>query len=202
MKNELNPENSVTRENPPEIFYQKVNLVEHIFFPLCIVLIFFFCHQGETFVPSLLLQRFVLLLGGYFIALQDFKEKIIPNQWVLYLLFGWILTVIPQMLNNMEGFYPSLIHSAFGFLIGGGLFLFIYLISHQNIGAGDVKFIAVVGLFLGMDLVLQAMVYGSLMVSFFTVIMVFLKKLTVKDTIPLAPFLYAGIFLTLLWSAR
>lgn len=192
MKDELNP------ENPPEIFYQKVKLLEHIFFPLSIVLIFFFCHRGETFVPVLLLQRFILLLGGYFIALQDFKEKIIPNQWVLYLFFGWILTAILQVLTNMEGFYLSLLHSAFGFLMGGGLFLFIYLVSHQNIGAGDVKFIAVVGLFLGMDLVFQAMVYGSLMVSFFTVIMVLFKKLTVKDTIPLAPFLYAGIFLTLL----
>ena len=55
---------------------------------------------------------------------------------------------------------------------------------------------AVSGLYLGFDGVLPAMLYGTVLATLVTLVLVLLKKLGRKDTFPLVPFLYAGMLLT------
>lgn len=144
-----------------------------------------------------LLQRELLLVIGYLIAIKDTRDKSIPNRMILALLVCWLFTIFPQLVVDIEIGLDRLTNAAIGFLIGGGLFLLVYLISKNGLGGGDVKLMAVVGLYLGMSGVLPAMLYGSILAAIFGLVLILLKKIGRKDTIPLVPFLYIGILIAI-----
>lgn len=144
-----------------------------------------------------LLQRELLLVIGYLIAIKDMRNKNIPNSMILALLVCWLFTIFPQLVVDIEIGLGRLKNAAIGFLIGGGLFLLVYLISKNGLGGGDVKLMAVVGLYLGMNGVLPAMLYGSILAAAFGLVLILLKKISWKDTIPLVPFLYVGILIAI-----
>ena len=83
-----------------------------------------------------------------------------------------------------------------GFLTGGLIFWLVYAISRGGLGGGDVKLAATSGLYLGLDGVLSMMLYGSVLAASTGVVLILLKKIKPKDQIPLVPFLYVGILLT------
>lgn len=144
-----------------------------------------------------LLQSELLVIIGYLVAVTDAKDKWIPNSIVLMLLSGWVLTIVPQLFVDTEAAVEALKNAAMGLAAGGGLFLLVYLVSKNGLGGGDVKFMAVAGLYLGLGGVIAAMLFGSILAALYGFSMILLKKLNRKDTIPLAPFLYAGILITI-----
>lgn len=144
-----------------------------------------------------LLQHELLLVIGYVAAVKDIREKVISNRTILALLVCWLLTMLPQLAADIEVGMNRLVNAAVGFLIGGVLFLLVYLISKNGLGGGDVKFMAVVGLYLGLNGILPAMLYGSILAALFGLVLILLKKIGRKDAIPLAPFLYVGILITI-----
>ena len=144
-----------------------------------------------------LLQSELLLVIVYLAAIKDIRDKSIPNSMTLALLACWLLTIVPQLAVNIEIGLDRLVNAAIGFLIGGGLFLLVYLISKGGLGGGDVKLMAVAGLYLGMNGILPAMLYGSILAALFGLVLILLKKIGRKDAIPLVPFLYIGILITI-----
>lgn len=144
-----------------------------------------------------LLQRELLLVIGYVAAVKDIREKLVANSTVLALLVCWLLTILPQLAVDIQRGVGRLTNSAIGFLIGGGLFLLVYLISRNGLGGGDVKFMAAAGLYLGVNGILPAMLYGSVLAALFGGVLILLKKIGRKDAIPLVPFLYVGILITI-----
>ena len=99
--------------------------------------------------------------------------------------------------------YPTyakeLLISAFGgMLLGFLVFLLAYGLSRKSIGLGDVKLVAVLGFDLGMSLVWTVMVAGLLLAGIYSCIQLARKKVSMKDAIPLAPFLAAGTILIML----
>lgn len=163
---------------------------------LAIALLVLRLHQLDGFI---LLQYELLLSIGYAAAVQDLKDKTVPNTIILALLACWTLTIFPQLVAgaNLEHGIEKLLRAAAGFLVGGGLFLLVYLISRNGLGGGDVKFMAVAGLYLGADGILPAMLYGSIFASLFGLALILLKKIGRKDPIPLIPFLYIGIIISI-----
>lgn len=155
--------------------------------------------QWETGVLALI-ERAILLVGGYFIALYDAKHKMIENRFNLLLLAGWCAIMLVRLVLDIQAAFPMLCRSVIGLLFGGGLFLLLYIISRQGLGGGDVKFMAVAGLYLGYQSVVPAMLFGSIYAALYAGILLLLKKISYKDTIPLAPFLYAGMLTTVLFS--
>jgi Flp pilus assembly protein protease CpaA len=145
--------------------------------------------------PFILLLYSLLIIFGYIASVTDIKTKTISNKLILAMLAGWILIVIPQLFFDIESILLFLRDSLFGLLTGGGVPLFIYIISRKGLGGGDVKFMAVAGLYLGMIMILSALLYGSILAGLTGLILILTKKRGRKDTIPLAPFLYIGILL-------
>ena len=70
------------------------------------------------------------------------------------------------------------------------------MVSRKGLGGGDVKLMAVSGLYLGAGSVLPAMLYGSVLAAVTAGVLIALKKIGRKDAIPLVPFLYAGMLIT------
>jgi Flp pilus assembly protein protease CpaA len=147
-----------------------------------------------------LLRNVLLAVFGYFAAVGDLKSKKIPNTLVLAMLAGWVILTVPQLFVNIEAALSFLLDAAIGFALGGGLFLLVYLFSRKGIGGGDVKFMAVSGLYLGLSGVITAMFCGTVLAGLAALVLLLLKRIGRKDSIPLAPFLYAGILITLFFT--
>lgn len=70
-----------------------------------------------------------------------------------------------------------------------------YLLSHKNMGAGDVKLVLVMGLYLTGEYVVGAVLYGCIVGAIFSAVQLARKKLSRKDAIPFVPFLYIGLII-------
>lgn len=149
--------------------------------------------------PVELLVREMLTVFGYFAAVSDWTEKRVPNTLLKCMLGAWVLILVPQLFLQTENAVFRLLAGGLGLLIGGGIFLLVYLFSRGGLGGGDVKLMAASGLYLGVQNVLPAMLYGSILASIAGGILILMKKIGRKDAIPLVPFLYAGILLTMLF---
>ena len=148
----------------------------------------------------ILLWFTMITIFGYIAAVLDLESRRIPNGLNLAMLFAWLTTITPKLLFDTDRAVALLWESALGAAIGGGLFLLVYVISRKGLGGGDVKFIAAAGLYLGLGGVIPAMLYGTILAALTGVVLILLKKIGRKDSIPLAPFLYIGILLTVFLS--
>ena len=132
--------------------------------------------------------------------LFDLNQKRIPNMIVLGMLAGWLLLVMPQLFLDTQRGIWLLADSLLGLLFGGGVFLAVYLLSRKGLGGGDVKFMAAAGLYLGFGKTIPAVLYGTILAAGFGLILIALKEMTRKDSMPLAPFLFIGIMITVFTS--
>jgi len=148
----------------------------------------------------LLLQRELLIVFGYIASLTDIRSKRVPNKLVSVMTAAWILAIVPQLFFQTEKALAIMFSGLIGFVMAGLLFLVVYLVSRKGLGGGDVKLMAVAGLYLGFNGVLPSMLYGSILASIFAVILILAKKIGRKDAIPLVPFLYIGMLLTMFFQ--
>jgi len=170
-------------------------LAPYIGIPVLAAALFFM--RRNTLSANQLLQLALLLLFGYLATVTDIKSKLVPNRLVLFMFAAWVLVFIPYLFLRIEAALPLLLSSALGFVLSGVIFLLVYLISRKGLGGGDVKLMAVAGLYLGLGRVLPAMLIGSVLAAVAAVILILAKKMDSKGTIPLVPFLYVGILLTI-----
>ena len=148
-------------------------------------------------MDSFIMLRYeILAIFGYIAAVFDIKLKKIPNSLILATIAAWVLIMTPKLFLDADSAIMLLVDSTIGFAIGGGIFLFVYIISRKGIGGGDIKFMAVTGLYLGYYGVLPAMLCGTISAALTGFALILLKKIGRKDAIPLAPFLCAGILVT------
>ncbi|MCK8825281.1 prepilin peptidase [Fuchsiella alkaliacetigena] len=151
---------------------------------------------------------FLLLYKQYFLSTQflvygflttllivasviDLRQQIIPNQ-INYLGIG-AGTLSSLLLADL-----SLFSSLVGVVMAGGALLFLAVISRGGIGMGDVKFLAMIGSFLGARLALLSLVLGSLIGS-----LLFLPFLVIgvkgrKDRVPFGPLIALGAIIMIL----
>lgn len=161
-----------------------------------VLLLALFLLRGWRTEPLQLLMWGALITFGYLAAMGDFLNKRVPNRLVGWMAAAWALIMMPQLFFRTEEALRFLISGGLGFLMGGGLFLLVYFVSRGGLGGGDVKLMAAAGLYLGFQDVLQVMLYGSILAALTGGGLILMKKIDRKDAIPLVPFLYAGILLT------
>jgi Flp pilus assembly protein protease CpaA len=149
--------------------------------------------QADTYTTVIYLM---LVIFGYIAAVFDIRAGKIPNTLILSMLIFWVLTTALRLLHSADTAIAAMIDSIIGFAIGGGIFLLVYAISRKGLGGGDVKFMAATGLHIGLSKVLMAMFYGTVFAALFGLSLILMKKMGRKDSMPLAPFLYAVILLT------
>ena len=167
----------------------------YIGLPIIMIALWFLKHEELSGITILL--RLVLTAFGYVAMVGDIREKRVPNSLVGTLLAAWILIMVPQLFYQTQTAIALMISGGIGFLLAGIIFLVVYLISRGGLGGGDVKLMAVAGLYLGFNGVMPAMLYGSMLAAIVTLTLVLLKKMGRKDTFPLVPFLYVGMLLTM-----
>lgn len=139
----------------------------------------------------------VIIWGMSVLSVTDAKNKVIPNKFLLLLLAIWAIFICGYMIFEVEKGVALLALSAAGGLAGGLIFLLCYLVSRGQLGAGDVKLAAVLGLYLTGQRIVGAIFYGALLCSIYALVQLARKKIGLKDGLALVPFLYAGMCITL-----
>lgn len=148
--------------------------------------------------PAVLLMREVLLILGYFAAVKDSQEQRVPNRLILTLLGAWCMVIVPQLFVQPETGLSLILSGVVGAIFAGVVFLTVYFVSRKGLGGGDVKLMTAFGLYLGLNSVVPAMLYGTLLAAVAGGVLILLKKVGPKDSIPMVPFLYIGVVLTVL----
>ena len=121
------------------------------------------------------------------ISVIDIKTKKIPNFLILIFMLVWIVIASLKLIDTST--------SVYGFAVGGLLLYITALATNDDIGGGDVKLVAVSGLYLGFPGIMYATLYGFGVVALISLVLIKLNK---KDYIPLGPFISLGIIIQLI----
>lgn len=141
----------------------------------------------------LCLMFFLTILG--FI---DCEKRIIPNR-ILAVMFLVRAVLLTGEIILFPSYWKELVISAVaGLGIGFLVFLLAYVLSRRNLGLGDVKLSAVLGWYLGASLIWWDLIVCLFLSAAYSCIQLFRKKVKLKDSIPLAPFISFGTILVLL----
>ena len=160
---------------------------------LPVLLLAYALAKGGGQSPTQLVLRLALLCGGYAAALTDLLERRVPNRLTAALALAWLLLLSPLALYDTE---RAALNGLVGLAIAAVVMLAVYFVSRKGLGGGDVKLMCAAGLYLGYDGTLTALLYGSVLAAVTALALILTKKISAKDAIPLAPFLYAGILFT------
>ena len=147
------------------------------------------------YIKASKLTFLIMLLAP--IAYIDFKSHIIPNILVLTGIFARIVFYIMEIIAFKQETLGIFKSDMKGLLLGCGIFLLGGLITKNGIGMGDVKMYAAIALFMGYFGTLFSLLVSLFICSIASIILLATGKKTRKDTVPLAPFVYIGTFITM-----
>ena len=145
-------------------------------------------NQFEFTLDSLLV--FIFCFSLVIIFMTDFKEFIIPNT-ITYpiIILGTVINILnlnPFEVNLLDSLIAGIL-SAFLFFIISKVFLIVR--KKEGLGMGDVKLIAMIGFWVGIQSTLIIIIISSLVGALFGLIMVGFKKLQIADYLPYGCFI-------------
>jgi leader peptidase (prepilin peptidase)/N-methyltransferase len=135
------------------------------------------------------------------ITFVDLDYQIIPDRITLPgiligLIAGSLLMPDPFFRHSPLGLKASII----GFLVGGGIFYAIAILSKGGMGGGDIKMMAMVGSLMGWKSVLLTTFLGSLTGAILGIFLMVTRGKGRKTKIPFGPFLALGSLVTLFFG--
>lgn len=164
-----------------------------------------FYYFGFTIDAFFYLILLYLLLG---IALIDLEHRIVPNVLVTAGLIGGVLLLLPAAASFLFELPGWLIvergapDALGGLLLGGAVMLIIIAASRGGMGAGDLKLMAMIGLFVGLRGTVVVMMLGFLFGALVGLAFIILGRLTRKDALPFAPYLSLAALIQVLWGEQ
>lgn len=149
-----------------------------------------------------LIFYFIFVVFGVLIAFIDLDEKIIPDLFLIVLSFNAIGFLVYKLLTVEN--YSWLSH-IYGLLAGFLPFLLIRFISgkiykREALGFGDVKYMAVIGFFVGWQKVLLLILIGSFLASVIQITLISLKKKERDEEFAFGPYLIFGSYLAIVYG--
>ncbi|MBR1398270.1 MAG: prepilin peptidase [Selenomonadaceae bacterium] len=140
-------------------------------------------------------QMIYSIIAAYLLVLimvTDFEQYVIFNKMLIP--FALIGAVYIFHLN-----LPILNHLAAA-LLGGVIFLILALITKGGIGGGDIKLVAVLGLWFGIDDLLFIVVAASIMAGVAALIMIIFTKKSRRDYLAYGPYFSISAIYCLLFQ--
>jgi leader peptidase (prepilin peptidase)/N-methyltransferase len=138
----------------------------------------------------------LVAISAFFIliALMDYKFHLVLN------VVTYPAVVLAFIVNVVLLRQPAL-HFLLGVGFAFGLFYLTALVRPNGLGGGDVKLAALTGAILGFPQVLWALIAGAAASAIVIAALLLSRRLTLKDSIPYAPFLCLGTLLVMIHNA-
>ena len=161
-----------------------VELLTGILFVLCLY----------SIVPSIYLYK-TLIFTSFLIVISiiDYDHSLIFDN----VLIPMALTGVA--INISMGDIKTL-NMLFSGLLGGSIFLMLAIISKGGFGGGDIKFMACIGLWLGLKYTVLSVLLSFIFGGIGATILLLLKKKSIKDKFPYGPYIAMASFITLLYG--
>lgn len=132
------------------------------------------------------------------IAFIDLNEMLISDRMVALLV---LLKLGHKLINYFAYDQPmNMKSSLMGVLVGGGVFLLIYIVSQGGMGDGDITLMAALGFILGWKYVILNIILSFLLGAIISVGLLAFKIKDRKDPIPFGPFIILGFFIVLFFG--
>ena len=142
------------------------------------------------------LRYLALICGLVRLTCWDCARRLIPNRILARLLAVRLLLAMGELICMSEAWTDTLGPLVLGGILGGGVFLVVYILSRGGMGAGDVKLMAVAGAYLGTG-IWDVIIRSLFLAAAWGLILAVGKKAGWKQGIPFAPFVLAGT----IWKA-
>jgi leader peptidase (prepilin peptidase)/N-methyltransferase len=128
----------------------------------------------------------------------DLDFRIIPDRFSIG---GIILGVVFSPFVFEHSFVEALLGALGGFgLLWFMAFIYEKITGREGMGFGDVKYLGMIGAFLGFHSALTSLVLASFIGAIVGVILILVQKKNLKTALPFGPFLTVGALLQLFWS--
>ncbi len=150
----------------------------------------------------------------------DFRERLIPDGVSIFIVLSGFFVILSKyfypesisidmgqwsLLGNYALIFPGgtnfpwshLFGALFGIILFGGLFL---LSRGRGMGMGDVKLAGALGFFIGWPDAALALISSFIIGALFSIVLIVLKRKTMKDFIPFGPFMALGVVLIFLFG--
>lgn len=166
-----------------------------VFFSLLITAFILGTVRRDEIALEPLLRWVTILCGCYVLAYIDYQEHIIPNKIILVLFLVRIAFLIYEVIIAKEYFSYVILNAILGAAAGAVFMLVGMLISRKGLGMGDVKLFFVIGFYVSSYEVISTMLYTFLLSAIVGIVLLMTKKVSLHDTMPLAPFALGGILI-------
>ncbi len=147
-----------------------------------------------------------LLVLLYAVTLIDLDLRIVPNALVAAGMIAGLLFYLPALLSMVTKVPGWLLidrlplDAMLGFFTGGGLLLIIILVSRGGMGAGDMKLMAMIGLYVGLRGVALVLLAAFILGALAGIAMMLLGRATRKSALPFAPYLAMATLVEVFWG--
>ncbi|MBP2635079.1 MAG: Prepilin peptidase [Firmicutes bacterium] len=166
----------------------------YIYIELLTALIYLWCFF--VFGSSLLSIK-AMLLATFLIGITviDLDYQLILDKVVIWLAgIGVFINLVTASL--------SLTDIILAVVTGGGVFLLIAVITKGGMGGGDIKFVAALGIWLGLKLTLLTVLLSFFIGGLGSALLLLTRVKKRKDFIPFGPFIAVGAFLSMLYGEQ
>lgn len=164
-------------------------------------LLYFRFSISVEFLAAIVLS--ILLICEAFV---DYDLKLIPNEFIIAgmlsgtALFVYNLFYQVDMYGDRAWYNPIL-----GIVSGAGTLLLVAIVGSvvcktDAMGMGDVKLLAVIGLFLGWRLTLVALLLSVILAAIVSFVLILSNKVNGKSEVPFGPFIAIGTFIAMLYG--
>ena len=144
-----------------------------------------------------------VIIGCVYFSWIDIKERRIPNRTVIIMLVIRIVLLAYELVTDANNWNRIIEGMCYGAAAGAAVMLVARLFSKEGVGMGDVKLFGVIGAYIGLGQIFSVMLYAFLYSAIIGIVLIFIKKLKLKDSLPMAPFALAGLvtvlFINLIW---
>ena len=133
-------------------------------------------------------------------ACNDYREHRIPNVFPLILAITGISSLIIGYFTNQAG-ATSYIFSCLIATVGVALCLTLAsVLTKHGIGFGDIKLLSALALTGGVYTICGTLFFAMTLCAIVAVVLLIMKKKTIKESLPFGPFIYFGFCITVLAS--
>lgn len=156
----------------------------------CFIITILYIKFGLTLI---FFKYAVLMMILIIVSFIDYDYTMIPDVTII---FGLIVGSLFLFSDAKLSFINVLI----GMAVGGGIFLVIAVVTNGAVGGGDIKLMAMLGLFLGWKMILFVTLASFIVGGIVSVMLLIFKIKSRKDIIPFAPFIGTGVYIAILYG--
>lgn len=139
-------------------------------------------------ITRIAIAFFVLLL----VAQTDYTYMIIPNLCSEILLAAGIMSILAELIFHRDNVAAWTLNCILSALVTLVILMLMNKLTKGGIGLGDVKIFSSLSFLCGLRCVFATLMMALIICALVSIVLILFKKKTMKDALPLGPFIYFG----------